>query len=371
MADYDAAERYDELNPGRLAATGLAVVGGLLAVSAAGWAVARFVELSRAEQPPMSTFIAATTWLLAAWGFSVLLWALADLLRRQDELPAVLRDGLQRMIGATPRPGAVHPRGHDKQAELLEELVHLMRELRDIELLSEPERSARLQHEADELVRQLEHDIPALLREHKLREAKARLQHAQQRFPSIPNWDTLARQIEQTRERLESHDIAMAQREVEDLLALGAWDRAVEVVRNVRHRHPEAAAVETLAQRVAQARDQATSEERQRLMAEAQDATNRRDWIAATRMVETLLDKYPGTPESQQLREQMPTLRANAEVQVRQEMEAEIKGLITAHRYGEALRIARELIQKYPNSPQAAVLRDQLPRLEERAQAGA
>ena len=104
-------------------------------------------------------------------------------------------------------------------------------------------------------------------------------------------------------------------------------------------------------------------------MAQAQEAANRREWKTALSLALTVIQRFPKSPEAQALRMQLPTLRENAEIQARQRMEAEIRDLIKARRFDEALRITDELIQQYPNSPQAAVLREQLPRLEEKAAA--
>lgn len=255
----------------------------------------------------------------------------------------------------------------DQQAHMLEELVHLTREVRDIGLLSESERSTRLQHESGELVKQLEADVPALLREHKLQEATELVQRARRRFPAMPNWDALAQQVEQARAKFEAHDLALATREVDDLAALGAWDRVADVVRRLRQRHPASEQVAELERRVALARERATAEERARLMSQAQDATSRRDWPRALELVETLLAQFPGSPEAQELRQQAPTLKANVEIHTRQVMESDIRNLVKQQRFAEALRIANELIDRYPDSPQATALRDQLPRLQHKA----
>jgi hypothetical protein len=47
-------------------------------------------------------------------------------------------------------------------------------------------------------------------------------------------------------------------------------------------------------------------------------------------------------------------------------MENEFRELMKQQRYSEALSLAHELIDRYPKSPQAEVLREQLPRLEAR-----
>jgi outer membrane protein assembly factor BamD (BamD/ComL family) len=356
------------LNRGRLAAAAMAVMGGLLATVTTVWTVARFWELSVQSKPPPTAveFVAVAALFFAGWGFAVLLWGAAEILR-------YLGQGLERLEasanaavdGGRSRAAEWQP---DLQAHWLEELVHLTRELRDIELLSEPERAARLKHEADELVGQLERDIPALLREHNLQEAQQRLQRARQRFPSLAEWGTLARQIEQARAQFEAHDIEIATREVDDLAALGAWERATEIVRTLRQRHPASESVVELTRRVALARDKATAEERARLMSQAQDATNRRQWSQAVRLVETVVARFPGSAEAHELRTQLPTLRANAEIQKRQELEAQIRTLLKEHRFSDALQIANTLIEQYPDSPQAHALREQiLPRLEQKA----
>jgi hypothetical protein len=145
----------------------------------------------------------------------------------------------------------------------------------------------------------------------------------------------------------------------------------MQVVRDLQQRHPDAPQVGELARRVVAEREKATAEERAKLMARAQEATNRRDWTIALQNVEEVLARFPNSPEAEELRQQLPTLRANVEIQTRQRMEAQIRELIKDHRYREALRIARIVIDQYPDSPQAAVLREQLPRIEQRAKAEA
>ena len=110
--------------------------------------------------------------------------------------------------------------------------------------------------------------------------------------------------------------------------------------------------------------------ERARLMSRAQSATDQHNWREALRWVEQVLGKYPHSAEAHDLRLQLPTLKLNAEIQARQQMEADIRDLIHAQKFGEALRVARQLLNDYPDSPQAQVLREQMPRLEQRAAEG-
>ena len=67
------------------------------------------------------------------------------------------------------------------------------------------------------------------------------------------------------------------------------------------------------------------------------------------------------------VRQQMATLKANAEIETRQELENEIKELIRTKKFADALDLAQQVIANYPDSPQAEALRSQLPRLQQRA----
>ncbi len=71
--------------------------------------------------------------------------------------------------------------------------------------------------------------------------------------------------------------------------------------------------------------------------------------------------------EAEALRSQKATLASNAEIVQRKHYEERFKEFLGAQNFGEALRIARHVIEHFPKSPQAAALRDQIPALEQRA----
>lgn len=374
MADYEQSTAGEGLSRGRLATAALTVGAFLVALLTLIWAGVQFWELGTRAKPPatLQEFLAVAATLLGGWGFALLLWGAAEILRRLDELIDAQR-GVPRSLaglGLGAFPGrAAGPDPRIEQTPVLEELVRLTRELRDIELLSPEEKAARVRLEGEELSRQLAEEIPLLLREHNLAEAQRRLQVARRRCPGLPAWDTLAEQIEMARTKFETHDLRVASREIDDLIALGAWERAVEIVRHLRQRHPSSEQVEALARRVAAGRERATAEERARLMSQAQEATNRKEWVEALRLVEQVIDRFPDSLEAHDLRPQIPILRANVEIQTRQEMESQIREYVKQMRFADAVRVADELIAKYPESPQAAVLREQLPRLRQKAAA--
>lgn len=370
MADYDD---FDELGGtsrsrrveacldfGGWVVLGVALVGGIIAI----------VQISRAETAPGTAWVAVVAMMLGGVWAGVALWGVAVIIRhlsvlqRTSEQSAAAHADL-----AAGRSGTVENRLGVAESDELDELVVLLREVRDISLLNEEQRSLRLQAQGKAVCDLLQREVPVLLREHNWIEARNRVQEARERFPTFSEWDALEQRIEQMREQVEAHDIEAAERQINDLVSLGAWDRVSEVLKELLERHPEAVKAIDLAQRIRTERNKAESEQRARLMAQAQEASNAREWKAALAAASLLIQRYPKSPEAQALAMQLPTLKENAEIQTRQRMETEIRELIKQHRFDEALRVTNELLQQYPDSPQAAVLREQLPRLEEKASA--
>src|SRR5262249_29773423 len=190
-----------------------------------------------------------------------------------------------------------------------------LREVRDISLLNDTQRGQRLAAQSRAVEEILEREVPVLLREHNWIEARNRVQEARARFPNNVAWDKFDRQIEQLRTQVEEHDIEAAERQVADLTALGAWDRVAEVVNELLQRHPDSVKVIEMSQRIRATKNKAEAEQRARLMSQAQEATNKRDWQTALQCAVVLAQRFPKSPEAQALRMQLPVLRENAEIQ--------------------------------------------------------
>lgn len=289
-------------------------------------------------------------------------WGLAELVRRLETLPGLIA---ARRGGVTWPAPTTAPAALDEQH--LEGITALLRELRDISLLDDTQRAKRLEAQGRALAADLEREVPALLREHRWREARRRVQDARVRFPTLAQFEALERQIETMRAQVEAHDIESAERQINDLAALHAWERAADVVRELLARHPDSQKANALAARVRQQYDKTQAEQRTRLMAQAQDAVRARDWSTALAAANTIIQRYPRSPEAEALRLQLPTLQENVEIQTRQRAEARIRELVKQGRFDVALQSAHELIDRYPNSPQAEALRGQLAKLHQRA----
>ncbi len=362
------------LNRGRLIAAALDAAALLVTIVGAATSVERLWRATQAETLSSTDLLGALWLLVTTLAGAIALWGMSEAVRKL----AVLAEAFgERSAAAGGSRGASAGSGEyvlralaaksDEQEKLLREVVALMREARDIALLTDSERAARQKIQARELVATLERDVPELLREHNWFEARKRVQAARERFPTLREWDALEAQIEAVRAQVQSRDIETASRQVEELSALGAWDRAQDAVNDLLIRHPGAPGALELARKLKVQRDQVEGDLRVRLMAQAQEFANRRDWANALSTARTIMKRFPHSLEARSLREQLPTLEANAEIVLRRRMESDWKSCLANHNYGEAVRIARELIVRYPDSPQAAALHDKLSWLEEKA----
>lgn len=381
MADY--TDDFDGISRSRVAAIFLYVLAvGIAAVTmilvfvqvaeiSSGQPIATADGVPTNEAQPNYTLAYMTIFLRALLGLgaAALLFGLAELLRRFEDLPNTIREVPTRQGVSYDADGfsLTTSSSRDVPQASLTELAVLLRELRDISLLNPEERAVRQRELAEEAVRELEKSVPELLRNHNWVEARRRVQLARERYPSQAVWDKLESRIEEVRIGVENQDIEAAKRQVNDLKALGAWERAFDVVHDLLQRHPDSDAARELAQFVQNERGKADAAQRAQLMAQVQEAVKRRDWNTALSAANALMRQYPESNEARALRLDLPTLAANAEIQTRKRMEQEITRLSHAKRYQEAIQLARSLIERYPKSPQAAVLRETLPDLEERA----
>jgi hypothetical protein len=370
MDHLEESNATGQFNRGGLL-TGSLKAGALLAgVAALAWCLARIVELGRAPALAASDLLSALALMFAAIALALLLWGVAEMLRKLADIRELL---VNPATGAENEPAGARPAGRvearsqsiEDLSTGLDELIKLTREVRDVSLLSEAERARRVQVQGQALLAALQQEIPALLQNHQWFEARRRIEQGRERFPGLAEWDHMEQQIEKMRGNVESRDVENATRQVNDLSALGAWERAAGVVTELAERHPNSPKVQELVRRVSIQRERADAEQRARLMAQAQEAVNLREWNKALTLSNDLLRRFPRSPEAEALRQQLPTLTENAEIQTRQQMESDFREQMKQRRYETALRLANELIERYPSSPQAEALRGQLPRLEE------
>ncbi len=270
-------------------------------------------------------------------------------------------------IGHRSGPGGSSPPAGPSDASRTTEIIELLKDIRANTLLSEEERRAKAARvEQDELAA-ADRLVRAALPEGDFAAARRRLDELDARFPGRTSLASLRRAVEEAAAQRETADVAAAERRVDELLNISAWDKAEETCRDLAERYPKSAAAARLAARVEREFHIHDDEQRTRLHAEIQRLVSRRRWSEALSAAQTFIERYPHRPESGALTLQLDTLRNNADISTRQALEAEITELAKRGHYAEAEAMARRVIDQFPDSPQAEILRSQLERLHELA----
>ncbi len=247
------------------------------------------------------------------------------------------------------------------------EILPLLRDIRDNSLLSAEERREKKLRSADAEFQLAREAVETLIGDHDFVRARQVAEHLRVRRPEENRAEFLMERIEAAREQYESQDVRVITKQVEDLISISAWHRARELVQHLQQRHPDSAEARQLWLRIEREHRLFQDEQRRRMHAEVQRFVSRKRWSEALAAARTFVERFPGCNESEALLLEIPTLASNAEIEVRQQLEGQIMDFVRHGRYIEAAEMARRVIQKYPESPQADALRTQLARLEELA----
>jgi len=271
-----------------------------------------------------------------------------------------LRDSLQKVEVAQPvsaLTGASH-----------EEVVSLLSEIMENTLLDDTEKAAKRQLAKKHRQQALRREIEAFIKAAKYREAHERLEEFRLRYAG--DGQQVVEMETQLSEALRQHErteISHVTEQVQRYMGLGLWERAIEMARSLAEQFPENPEAARLPETVRLEQEAGRRQEQQRLYREIEHLVARKHWRQALRAAETLLENHPESPEANTLRQQLDELRANAAIAERKEWETRIAEHIKTGRHREAYDLAVELMEKYPDSPQAAEIRKGLDQLKARA----
>jgi hypothetical protein len=161
---------------------------------------------------------------------------------------------------------------------------------------------------------------------------------------------------------------------VEGLVAAGDLDAAAAAIAAFASAHPEAPEPADLSRRVDEQRRKRRIEQADRLAERAEQAARTERWREAHRLASELVANYPDTPPADFARAGLETLKRNAEIEERRQLEEQFVELVSRRQWADALEVAERVLHDWPNSPQAEALRERLPRIRkqlEKAASGA
>ena len=93
-------------------------------------------------------------------------------------------------------------------------------------------------------------------------------------------------------------------------------------------------------------------------------AAEARQWKSALASAQRLLSEYPDSSEADKITAKLPNIRDNSRLEEARQLRDDIRELIERRRYAEAVRIAHDILARFPDTQAAAELRPQVDRLE-------
>ena len=247
------------------------------------------------------------------------------------------------------------------------EMLTILEDLRENSLLSREERMDKRLRLADEEIHDAMVKIRSLTQEGEFAQAREIAAAMRRKYPNDERAEDQVEQVESSRERRESQDVESCTDQVNDLISISAWGRARELAQQLQQRHPDAIEARRLLLRIESEHRLFQEEQRRRMNAEVQRFVTRRRWEEALAAAKAFIERFPGSEEAEAFRMQIPTLEGNAEIEIRQRLEARIMDYVRHGRYIEAVELAGKVIEQFPDSPQAEELRKQIGRLKDLA----
>lgn len=249
----------------------------------------------------------------------------------------------------------------------MSQAVQVLKEINENTLLDEPARRNKHELFAQQHRKTVFVEVERLLRERQWARAKALLTGLQHRYADSEDIKTYVAKLAERREKAFAEDLGRTKKNIDDLIAISAWDKAAVEAERLLEQHPDADAAKNLVTAVLERREQFREEQLKRLSAEVQKCVARKRWNEAVQAARQLVEKYPDSPDAAAVEERLPTLMENAEIEKRQQLEEQIRDLVQRHNFVQAEELAKHVIESYPGSPQADALTDQLARLGELA----
>ena len=342
-------------------------------------AIVLYVSPQTGGPDPAMTF-EALCWMVLGGGGGGVLWALGWMIRRQHEVTLVqerILRALKSGVGVAPS----HPTARVRpvslaeaeledvgnSAELLQRVLSEMMEINANLLMSPSQRQAKGLRRQERLACDLTEAFGAALAEHAFARAEVCIKQFEDDLPDDTRLDEMRTQLSQTREAAEASDVKSASQRAADLMAVSAFDEARQAADVLLSAYPSSEPAQALVDRVGRESTAFHRDQRQRLYGEVQRNADARRWGQALDAATQLVETHPGSGEADSAGAMLTTLKDNARIEEVRGLRDHIRDMIKRRRYAEAVEVARDVMQRFPDSQAAVDLIDQIGRLEKLA----
>jgi hypothetical protein len=288
-----------------------------------------------------------------------------------DPLPAASFAAASRSVpdisAPTPAAAAWSAAAAGVDAAMLARIMAELEELREIALMTDEQRQLHLNQHLEAKRRLALDKVFLCFRTGQWAVADEILTQLEVQYPHETPVKQARSEFFRLRTLAEPDALCQTEQRVRDLVHVNAWDRAIALAGEFVNNFPSNEDGLLLLSEVRRENDAARDTEYQRRYDQVQSNINRRLWRAALADAESLLDEFSDHPRAGRLRNQLRTLRENAEIEERQEQEMRLQILLEQRRFADAVHEAEELVRRFPGSPQAEALVERLPQLRELA----
>ncbi len=268
---------------------------------------------------------------------------------------------LQPQRQQTADPAATPALNPDASGQILE----LLTQLRDAALLSDQQRQQWAAGLLEKRKATVAAEVHAAIAAQQWRTAQNLIEKIRENFPGDSLYDVLSRELTEKHQEKIAHDLGEARDKLHHLMAINAWDQAQQMVDALEARYPDEPAVRELLQQARHEYQEWHRDGLTMLLTDYKDAVDHRQWIRACALAQQILERYPEDKLAEKIRGDLVTLRQNAEIQTRHELETQYADLIKRQRHEEALAIAQRVLDAYPDSATAREMHKHLPKLLE------
>ncbi len=292
-----------------------------------------------------------------------------------------LRSAVDQMVSvpsaATPpplenAPADMHPSRSDGFAapsagspDAFQKILELLTQLRDAALLTETQRQQWAAGLLEKRKAMLTAEVQAAIHGEQWSAARRLIEKIRENLPGDPLADTLRDDLVRQHTEKVQQDLQVARENLQHYMAINAWDQVQQITDSLDARYPDEPSVQELLNHVrheyhAWCRDGLTM-----LLGDYKDSVDHRQWVRAGSLAQQILERYPEEKLAEKIRADLTTLRQNADIQTRHELETQYADLIKRKRHEEAFAIAQRVLDVYPESATAREMQKHLPKLTE------
>jgi len=329
------------------------------------------IRYALSQDAPLQVWGIAAGSLLLGLTIGMAFWALAVLVRRQYHSTLLQRQqivALEQVSGQLSGLKTQFQSPADSTADT-DLMLRVLSELGDINanlLLTESQREIKRKQSQMRQGLVLARAVEEALAVDQIEEAENAMRRLLAEIPDYPEAASLQERLDQRRHAVTERRIEEMTLRVRDLMAAGNFDQALSTARSLAERFPKGPGG-SLVEMVQREKAAYEVEQRRTLYSQIHQYADARQWRSALAAARIYLERNPNASEAALVRGQLPTLTDNAQIEEVRQMRDEFRDLIGRQRFMEAFEVARDLVDRFPNSAAAAELRGQMDRLAARA----